>query len=143
MHSLRLFSIIPLALCVLSARSLYHRRETLLRTVAVVELASTVVLDHPPILALSLSLLFGALVASLPFLSLILRLTLIGYYSQRKSDDDWHVRGYAGWLAILVTIIWVWSWWVVRGALKVSVSGLVGQWYFSRYGPCILCHSIV
>lgn len=130
--SLRIFSLIPLALAVISARSLYYRRKSLLRTVAVVELATSVVLEHPPILALSLCLLLGALVASLPFLSLILRLTLIGYYSPKSSDNGWHVRGYAGWLAFLATVVWVWSWGVVRGVLRVAVSGVVGSWFFSR-----------
>ncbi|KAG8881220.1 hypothetical protein FRB97_009789 [Tulasnella sp. 331] len=129
---LRLFSLIPLALSILSARSLYHRRKALLRTVAVVEISTSVVLEHPPVLGLSLCLLLGGLVASLPFLSLILRLTLIGYYSSSHGHQEWHLRGYAGWLAVLVTAVWIWSWSVIRGALRVSVSGVVGSWYFSR-----------
>ncbi|KAG8934227.1 hypothetical protein FRC01_004307 [Tulasnella sp. 417] len=132
---LRLFSIIPLALAVLSARSLYYRHKALLRTVAVVELSMGVVLENPPLLALSLCLLFAALVASIPFLSLILRLTLIGYYSKKPSDQSWHVRGYAGWLAFMATGVWIWSWAVVRGALRVAVSGVVGNWYFTRSEP--------
>lgn len=129
---LRLFSLIPLALSVLSARSLYHRRKALLRTVAVVEISTGVVLEYPPILGLSLCLLLVGLIASLPFLSLILRLTLIGYYAPSHGHQGWHVRGYAGWLAALATGIWLWSWGVIRGALRVAVTGVVGSWYFSR-----------
>ncbi|KAG8930866.1 hypothetical protein FRC02_003559 [Tulasnella sp. 418] len=124
---LRIFSIVPLICAFFSARALYNRRHALLRTVSVVELSTTVVLDHPPILLLSLGLLLVAFIASIPFLSLILRLTLIGYYS---SDKSYHIAGYAGWLALLATIIWIWSWGIVRGVLKVSVSGVVGSWYF-------------
>ncbi|KAG9039644.1 hypothetical protein FRB95_009225 [Tulasnella sp. JGI-2019a] len=129
---LRIFSLVPLALSVISARSLYHRRKALLRTVAVVEISTSVILEHPPVLGLSLCLLLGGLIASLPFLSLILRLTLIGYYSPSHGHQEWHLRGYAGWLAVLVTGVWVWSWSVIRGALRVSVSGVIGNWYFNR-----------
>lgn len=118
-----------------AARSLYNRRKALLRTVSVVELSTTVVLNHPPILLLSLGLLLVALIASIPFLSLILRLTLIGYYTSEPGTAAWHISGYAGWLAFLATVIWVWSWGVVRGVLKVAVSGVVGDWYFNNLEP--------
>jgi len=130
--SLRLFALIPLALAGLSARSLYHRQKSLLRTVAVVELSTLVVLEHQHVLVLSLGLLLVSLIASLPFLSLIIRLTLIGYYSKETGHTGWHIRGYAGWLAFLATCVWIWSWGVVRGLLKVSVAGVVGSWYFAR-----------
>lgn len=29
-------------------------------------------------------------------------------------------------------VVWIWSWGVVRGILKVTVSGVVGNWYFTQ-----------
>jgi hypothetical protein len=113
---LRLFSLIPLACALYSARSLYHRQETLLRTVAIVELSTSVLISFSPVLLLSLSILLGALIASIPFISLLLRLLLVGYFTHASDTQgimEWHIRAYAAWLLVAVSIVWLWSlgWW--------------------------------
>lgn len=119
-----------------SARSLYHRQEALLRTVAIVELSTSLLISFSPVLLLSLSVLLGALIASIPFISLLLRLLLVGYFthaSDAQGRVEWHVRAYAAWLLVAVFVVWLWSWGVARGVLRTVVSGVVGNWYFEAY----------
>ncbi|KDQ10206.1 hypothetical protein BOTBODRAFT_190664 [Botryobasidium botryosum FD-172 SS1] len=130
---LRIFSIVPLGFAFLSARSLYFRREAIYRTVSVVELSTTLLLAHPPLILLSLSLLLASIILSLPFLSLILRLLLVGYFQKNAhlpGTWSWHVRAWAGWMAFGAAGVWVWSWGVVRGVVRAVVGGVVGGWYF-------------
>lgn len=51
-----------------------------------------------------------------------------------RRENTWvfHIRPYAGWLIFLVTLVWVWTWSVIRGIGRVAVAGVVGEWYFHR-----------
>lgn len=93
-----------------------------------ISLSSALVLAHPPLLGLSLALLIGALIFSLPFLSLIFRLMLVGKFTM---NGGWRVEGWAWWMAVLVSGVLLWSWAVVRGALRVTVAAVVASWYYS------------
>jgi hypothetical protein len=130
---LRIFSVVPLVLAFLSGRSFLSQYESIQRTTAVIQLSTTLLLSQIPVLLLSLGLLVAALIGSIPFLSLATRLLLIGYFSHPSGSDgwEWHVRAYAGWLILAVVVVWVWSWSVVRGVMRVVVSGVVGAWYFT------------
>jgi hypothetical protein len=99
-----LFSLVPLVLAGLFGRMVWLRRERLERTVGVVEvsvstwlslgrkpasypglcghpqLSAGFLLDHPPLLLLHPILLGALALLSLPYLALLLRLLLIGYY---------------------------------------------------------------
>jgi hypothetical protein len=128
---LRLFALIPLILAIVIARALYSRYRSLLRGVPVISLSSALVLAHPPLLALSLALLVGALVLSIPFLALVFRLMLVGGFVKDGGSYAWRVKGWAWWMAVLVTGVLMWSWAVVRGAMRVTVAGVVAFWYYS------------
>ena len=73
---------------------------------------------------------------SIPFLTLLIRLGTIGYWRHPR-ENTWvfHLRPYAGLLIFLVTLIWVWTWGVIRGVGRVAVAGVVGEWYFHRNEP--------
>ncbi|KAF8329838.1 plasma-membrane choline transporter-domain-containing protein [Cantharellus anzutake] len=134
---LRLFSLIPLGFAYLTGKSFYSRYDILLHTASVVELSTSLLISHPSVLLLSLATLFLSLVASLPFISLTLRLLLLGYFGKSAPESPWvwHVYNYAGTLAILVVSIWLWSWGVSRGIMRVVVGGVVGHWYFTAQDP--------
>ncbi|KAG8734497.1 hypothetical protein FRC10_011695, partial [Ceratobasidium sp. 414] len=134
---LRLFSLIPLILAIVLARFLYKRYRNLLRGVSVISLSSALVLEHPPLLALSLALLMAALILSIPFLALIFRLMLVGTFVADGGSYTWRVKGWAWWMAVLVTGVLMWSWAVVRGALRVTVAGVVASWYHSPINTAV------
>jgi hypothetical protein len=90
-------------------------------------------LTHPPLLLLTPLLLGVFALTSIPFLTLLIRLGMIGYWRHpRENTYIFHIRPYAGWLIFLVTLVWVWTWGVIRGVGRVAVAGVVGEWYFHR-----------
>ncbi|QRV90121.1 Plasma-membrane choline transporter [Ceratobasidium sp. AG-Ba] len=109
----------------------YDRYRRLMQGMSVISLASALVLDHPPLLGLSVGLLVAALVLSIPFLALIFRLMLVGTFVREGITFTWRVKGWAWWMSVLVVGVLMWSWAVVRGALRVTVSGVVAAWYHS------------
>lgn len=125
---LRLFALVPLVLAGLSARSLYNRRLRLHETISVVSLSTRLLLEpgQLPLLALSPAILLASVLASLPFISLIFHLLLIRY----SSGGDWHVKPYAGWLTFVAIFVWVWTWFIARDVLRMSVATVIGSWYF-------------
>jgi hypothetical protein len=137
-HRLRLFSLIPLLVAIFLAKALYDRYKLLLRGVSAISLASSLILTYPPLLALSLALLVGALILSIPFLALIFRLMLVGTFEMNGLDYTWKVKGWAWWMAVLVAGVWMWCWAVVRGVMRASVAAVVGAWYHSLVSPSFL-----
>ncbi|KAL7418727.1 hypothetical protein Q5752_006410 [Cryptotrichosporon argae] len=121
------------ALAAWFGRMMWLRRKRLERTAAVVELSTHLLLTHPPLLLLTPLLLAVFAVTSIPFLTLLIRLGTIGYWRHPR-ENTWifHIRPYAGWLIFLVTLVWVWTWSVIRGVGRVAVAGVVGEWYFHR-----------
>ncbi|KZV81318.1 hypothetical protein EXIGLDRAFT_731424 [Exidia glandulosa HHB12029] len=132
---LRIFSLVPLISAVLSARSLLARRKQLEQTINVVELSTTILLAHPPLFVLSPAILFACMLLSLPILSLVFRLFLVGYWGGSAGSWEWHLKTYAGWLIAAVTLFWLWTWTIARGILRVTSAGVVGHWYFQRPSP--------
>lgn len=43
--------------------------------------------------------------------------------------------GWASWESILTMLVWVWTLAILRGVQKVTVAGVVGNWYFNRHEP--------
>ncbi|CAE6416172.1 unnamed protein product [Rhizoctonia solani] len=128
---LRLFSFLPLIISVVLAGALYKRYKKLLRGISAISLSSSLILNYPPLLGLSVALLVAALVLSVPFLALIFRLLLVGSFERKGLDFTWKVKGWAWWMAVLVCAVWMWSWAVVRGVLRASVAAVVASWYYS------------
>lgn len=62
------------------ARMVWIRRRRLERTVSVVELSTSLLLSHPPLLLLTPLLLAIFAISSIPFMTLLIRLGLIGYW---------------------------------------------------------------
>jgi hypothetical protein len=88
-------------------------------------------MSNPFLLALSPAILLACLIFSIPFLSLAFRLLLIGKFSNSTSGVEWHVKSWANWTIVGVLLVWLWSWAVARGVLRVSAAGVVGAWYFA------------
>ncbi|KAJ1307971.1 hypothetical protein OPQ81_002048 [Rhizoctonia solani] len=128
---LRLFSMLPLIISVILAQALYNRYKQLLRGISAISLSSSLVLNYPPLLGLSIALLVAALVLSIPFLALIFRLLLVGTFQRKGLDYTWKVKEWAWWMAVLVCIVWIWSWAVVRGMMRASVAAVIANWYHS------------
>jgi hypothetical protein len=130
---LRILSLIPFLLAGLSGRLFWVRRKKLSRAVSVVELASTLLLAHPPLLLLTPCLLLAFTLISLPIITVLFRLLLLGYFETPSLVSySYHLKPKSGWLIALVVGLWVWTWGVLRGIGRVTISAVVGEWFFHR-----------
>ncbi|KAG6864417.1 hypothetical protein C0991_009647 [Blastosporella zonata] len=131
---LRLFSIVPLVLCIITARRLVHLPRELHVTSATLNLSTELLINNPFLLALSPAILLITLLASIPFLTLIFRLLLIGYVdvpSTGSSAAEWHIHGWANWSISAAAAVWLWTWGVARGVLRMTTASVIGAWYFA------------
>ncbi|KAI6040562.1 hypothetical protein EDC04DRAFT_2867547 [Pisolithus marmoratus] len=121
---LRLFSLIPLLLSFLTARRLVDLPREIHSTSSTLDLASRLLIANPFLLALSPAILLLTLFASIPFLTLIFRLVLIGYI---EDSSRWNF------------CIWLWSWGVARGILRTTCAGVIGAWYYAEFNNLRHC----
>ncbi|KAK2466630.1 hypothetical protein APHAL10511_000888 [Amanita phalloides] len=131
---LRLFSLIPLILSIITARRLVHLPETLHVASSTLTLTTHLLIANPFLLALSPAILLAMLVASIPFLTLIFRLLLVGHFTHPSKDSsliEWHVHAWANWSIAGSVTVWLWSWSVARGILRMTCSSVIGAWYFA------------
>ncbi|KAF8884801.1 plasma-membrane choline transporter-domain-containing protein [Infundibulicybe gibba] len=132
---LRLFSIIPLVLSIITARRLVNLPQAIHTTSSTLNLTTQLLIANPFLLALSPAILLITLIASIPFLTLIFRLLLIGYLSHPYPGSpawEWHVRGWANWAIAATVAVWLWSWGVARGILRMTCASVIGAWYFAN-----------
>lgn len=127
--------MLPLAAAIYFARAVWVRRNSLDRSLAVLELSARVVATHPSLLLLSLATLVVFLCITAPFLFIFVRLFLHGHFGRSSpgyAKDVWHTDTDARSMAWLTLAIWLWTWLVLRGIQRVTVAGTVSHWYFHR-----------
>ena len=132
---LRLFSLVPLVLSIITGRRLLSLPRELHTASSLLNLTTRILVANPFMLGLSPAVLLAVLLASIPFLTLAFRLLLIGYFSQApgdKSSWEWHVHAWANWAIAGTVIVWLWTWGVARGLLRVTCAGVIGAWYFAE-----------
>jgi Plasma-membrane choline transporter len=130
--SLRLFALVPLVLSFVTARRLVNLPRDVHTASSTLTLTTRLLLANPFLLALSPTILLVTLLLSIPFLTLIFRLLLIGYFSHPGAAWEWHVQGWADWAIAATVAVWLWSWGVSRGVLRVTCAGVIGAWYFAE-----------
>ncbi|TFK46709.1 hypothetical protein OE88DRAFT_1811777 [Heliocybe sulcata] len=128
---LRLFSLIPLVLSLLTARRLLHLPQQIHTTSSLLTLATRLLMANPFLLALSPAILLATLLVSIPFVTLIFRLLMYGYFSKAGTGWEYHVQAWAGWAIAGSVGVWMWCWAVGKGVLRVTTAGVIGAWYFA------------
>ncbi|KAI9446176.1 plasma-membrane choline transporter-domain-containing protein [Lactarius indigo] len=130
---LRLFSLVPLALALITGRRLLTLPQKIHTTSAVLTLTTRLLTSHPLLLILSPTVLLATLLLSIPFATLIFRLLLVGYKPTPPSSGvEWHLRGWANWAIGGTLSMWLWTWAVSRGLLRVTTTGVIAAWYFAN-----------
>ena len=140
---LRLFSLIPLALSILTARRLLNLPRHIHTTSSTLTLTTELLIANPFLLALSPAILLTTLLLSIPFLTVIFRLLLIGYPVKESSAWEWHLYARANWGIIGTVAIWLWSWGVARGILRMTCASVIGAWYFAEYVCFFPCFHVL
>ncbi|KAG1794850.1 plasma-membrane choline transporter-domain-containing protein [Suillus plorans] len=128
---LRLFSLVPLVLSVITARGLVNLPREIHSTSSILDLTTRLLIANPFLLALSPAMLLTMLVASIPFITVIFRLLLIGYVYEPNGTLEGHVQGWANWAIFGVVGVWFWSWGIAKGMLRTTCAGVIGAWYFA------------
>lgn len=128
---LRLFSLVPLVLSVITARRLVNLPREIHSTSSILDLTTRLLIANPFLLALSPVMLLAMLVASIPFITLIFRLLLIGYVFEPNGTLEGHVQGWANWAIFGAVGVWLWSWGIAKGMLRTTCAGVIGAWYFA------------
>lgn len=132
---LRLFALIPLVFALLTARRLVNLPREIHTASSLLNLATRILMANPFLLALSPAVLLAELLASLPFVTLAFRLLLVGYAWNPLNTPtgwEWHVKAWANWAIAGTVCVWLWTWGVGRGLLRVTCAGVIGSWYFSE-----------
>ncbi|KAJ2343402.1 hypothetical protein GGF43_005710 [Coemansia sp. RSA 2618] len=122
---------VSLILAVRFVWSISQRRHDIERSVDIIKLACTVLLQNKELYAFSLLLL--ALYGSFATVSAIFatRLPLFGGFSMVDNSSSSHAWGVAGYL--LASFAWTSA--VFVQLLRIVVSSVVCQWYFHRHDP--------
>ncbi|KAJ3486007.1 hypothetical protein NLJ89_g11850 [Agrocybe chaxingu] len=128
---LRLFALVPLVLSIITARRLLHLPRQIHTTSSTLTLTTHLLISNPFLLALSPAILLVMLLGSLPFVTLIFRLLLVGYSTKVKTGWEWHVHAWANWAIVGTLSVWLWSWAVARGVLRATCASVIGAWYFA------------
>jgi lipoprotein signal peptidase len=131
---LRLFSLIPLVLAIITFRRLLNQNlpHTIQSTSSLLKLTTDLLfISNPLLLALSPAILLSMLIISIPFVTLIFRLLLIGHFETVQGGVEWHVQAWADWAIVATVGVWLWTWGVARGVLRVTCAGVIGAWYFA------------
>ncbi|KIK63546.1 hypothetical protein GYMLUDRAFT_40589 [Collybiopsis luxurians FD-317 M1] len=136
---LRLFSLIPLTFSIILAYRLYvlftslpRLQAQITQTELILSLTTRILAENPFVLGLSPVLLFVMLVGSIPFGTVVGRLLLVGRWNKVASGatSEYHLKWGAELAIVLAIGVWLWSWGVARGLLRVVAAGVVGGWYF-------------
>ncbi|KAH0826975.1 plasma-membrane choline transporter-domain-containing protein [Lanmaoa asiatica] len=128
---LRFFSLVPLVLSIFTARRLIDLPRKIHSTSSVLDLTSQLLMSNPFLLALSPAILLVILIASIPFITLIFRLLLMGYFESAQDRYEWHIKEWADWAIVGAIGVWLWSWGVARGILRTTCAGVIGAWYYA------------
>ncbi|KAF8447412.1 plasma-membrane choline transporter-domain-containing protein [Boletus edulis BED1] len=129
---LRLFAIVPLVFSILTARRLIDLPRKIHSASSILDLSSQLLMSNFFLMALSPAMLLITLIASIPFITLIFRLLLMGYFPQGQSE--WRIQEWADWAIVGTVGVWLWSWGVARGILRTTCAGVIGAWYYADPG---------
>ncbi|CDO73673.1 hypothetical protein BN946_scf185014.g143 [Trametes cinnabarina] len=129
---LRLFSLVPLLLAIITGRRLLNLPREIHSASSLLDLATRRLMENPFLLALSPAVLLATLLLSIPFITLVFRLLLVGRFSPvGPTRSAWHVSEWAHWAIAGTIAVWLWTWGVARGLLRVTCAGVIGAWYFA------------
>ncbi|ORY57398.1 plasma-membrane choline transporter-domain-containing protein [Leucosporidium creatinivorum] len=121
----RVFAAGCFLLAYVLARQAVKRRKQVARAIAIGELATQTILEHPPLILLCLVLSVLSTIIALPFLLLLAGLLFDGVTSSGSL---------AGRGSFLTLLVYTWTLAILRGVQHAVVGGVVGTYYFERDG---------
>lgn len=131
-RAMRWTTLVPLGMSVFWCWFIYTGRQALHRALGIIKLASSILADNPSLVFLGYATVASFVVVTWVWMHMFARLFLAGQAttSQATSTKVWVLAGY-------YVFMYLWSWGVVSGFQRATVSAVVSQWYFYRNAvPC-------
>ncbi|SCV67256.1 BQ2448_5902 [Microbotryum intermedium] len=120
---MRWFALVCFVWAYVLGRAAISRRKQVARAIALGELATQIILEHPPLILLCFGLSVLSVVVALPCFVLVANLLF-----DSSVSSSW----LPGWGSILTLLVFAWSLAILRGVQHAIVGGVVGAYYFER-----------
>lgn len=128
--AMRWTTLVPFALAAFWCWFIYNGRHALNRALGIIKLASSIITDNPPLVFLGYATVGTFVIATWFWIKMFARLFLNGHAT--KSGTDWVLSTKTWILAAFYVFMYLWSWGVVSGFQRATISAVVSQWYFYR-----------
>ncbi|KAG9301429.1 hypothetical protein G9A89_018101 [Geosiphon pyriformis] len=125
-------SVIPLAIIIIYLRLIYYGRESIQKTVKVIQLACGILKDNPLILGVSYAILASYILFTVLWLIFLSRLFLIGHMMRMSGDSIWVVDHRTYFLIGFYLFMYLWGSAVFSNIQRITLASVVSHWYFHR-----------
>ncbi|KAJ3004889.1 hypothetical protein HKX48_000994 [Thoreauomyces humboldtii] len=116
-----------------SAFYLYRRRRETEQTIHILQLSCDILRTNPGIFVVSIALTAAYTLFAVTWVVLFSRLFLRGAKELDPSGIvKWHLAGGTGWAVSFFVLMYFWTSAIFKNVEKVTVAGVVGEWYFQR-----------
>ncbi|TPX64991.1 hypothetical protein SpCBS45565_g05481 [Spizellomyces sp. 'palustris'] len=116
-----------------SATFLFNRRQEIEQTIHILQLSCDILRTNPGIFVVSVSLTAAYMLFAVAWMFLFSHLFLRGL---KETDPSgvvrWHMADGTGWVAGFFTLMYFWTSAIFKNVEKVTIAGVVGEWYFQR-----------
>ncbi|SCZ96051.1 BZ3500_MvSof-1268-A1-R1_Chr8-1g09971 [Microbotryum saponariae] len=120
---MRWFAVACFVWAYVLGRAAVSRRKQVARAIALGELATQIILEHPPLILLCFGLSVLSAVVALPCFVLV---------ANQLFDSSVSSSWLPGWGSIVTLLVFAWSLAILRGVQHAIVGGVVGAYYFER-----------
>jgi len=131
--ALAVLSFIPLLITVVYLIVLFTRRKKIERTVSLIQLACDIFKDNPQMFWVSLKILTVYVSFTIIWLYLFNRVLLVGHMVQMASEGIWRLEPNTYLLMLYFIFMYFWTSAVLSNIQRVTISGVVSNWYFYRH----------
>ncbi|CAN6672580.1 hypothetical protein TRVA0_046S00936 [Trichomonascus vanleenenianus] len=129
-RAMRWFSFLPLILACVWVFALYKGRHVLDRSLGVVKLACAMVSENRTLLLLGAASVAVFLAFSVVWTTLFTRVFLEGHIMGGKR---WVLDPISWFFGSVFFLVYLWTWGVISGITRATVSAAISQWYFHRH----------
>lgn len=112
---------------------IYRGKEVLTKSIGLIRLASQILADNSPLLLVSAGTIVGFVAVTTIFISLFTRVFLRGHVIREGGKLLWSLNGSSWMFGAAYIFMYLWTWGVVSGIQRTTVSATVSQWYFYRH----------
>lgn len=129
---MRWTTLIPLSLGIFWCWFIYKGRGALNRALGIIKLATSIMSDNPPLVILGYASVGLFILATWFWLHIFMRVFLRGHTVLNHGTTGWVLDPKSWALAAFYIFMYLWSWGVISGFQRSTISAVVSQWYFYR-----------